>query len=678
MVLLVGVLVPVTMVTSTSVAHADNTDYSLYKAASNASNYFNMKNSPIGKGMQGEWGPIITNPATGGDFLGYGDPQLGANVVGWLASTLSGSSQTITYTSIREAGKTSRESDATKSFPGMLDYAHFGAANASLGLDSMVGGTDLLSRIVISVGGAIMWLLYALAVGVSIVFFLIINVLKYLNPFLWFGQAWNQLNPTFGRWLTDVPLPTQLTQMGTTIKGWYITLVDLSWQVLIPLMLGVLIMGIVMFKSTKRGSKIKNFLIRLVFAVIGVPLIGSLYTGILLQFDDLGATAAGPTRVILSNYVDFEQWMVQNRLAIPPEAVIEWDNGKASSASMMAIRDTAAAINKQAYGGANGPYKDIHIMARPNSATNAWSSSTTMLGDSSLNNSSSTIQTNESNSIMNTFKLIGKVIGAKTITPSDFESGIKGTISGLSDTDFPNGNQYGGDANDKKKNWFEGAYKDANTYGEETEEDGGSQGKRDSPPPRNNPILAVAGDNHLSSSNPGSDTTTFTTPNASRVANCNYTVSESGLPAQCNLSPLAAYNYLNTTFGPDSVTMYSSKNISSDFIRSNHLAVSQVGTGIGQFSYWVQACVTLACLVVLGLWYAVGMLIGSVKRMLSLVVAIPFATLGVLSSIAKVITYTVALILEVLVTLFLYSFVSELLIQVPAMMTGFISTLVNG
>lgn len=69
------------------------------------------------------------------------------------------------------------------------------------------------------------------------------------------------------------------------------------------------------------------------------------------------------------------------------------------------------------------------------------------------------------------------------------------------------------------------------------------------------------------------------------------------------------------------------------------------------------------------------MLAGAVKRTFSLVAAIPFATLGALSAIAKVVVYSVALILEVIVTLFIYQFVSEFLISIPEIMSGPVSSL---
>ncbi|MCY0954289.1 hypothetical protein [Streptomyces sp. H27-S2] len=55
----------------------------------------------------------------------------------------------------------------------------------------------------------------------------------------------------------------------------------------------------------------------------------------------------------------------------------------------------------------------------------------------------------------------------------------------------------------------------------------------------------------------------------------------------------------------------------------------------------------------------------------------PFATLGAMQAIAKVIVYSTAMILEVLVTLFVYQFASEFLISVPDILAGPVSSFMS-
>jgi hypothetical protein len=246
--------------------------------------------------------------------------------------------------------------------------------------------------------------------------------------------------------------------------------------------------------------------------------------------------------------------------------------------------------------------------------------------------------------VFSTFGILNTYISGQITSASDFESGIK---SAITDLDVADGD---------KKEWFVDDKSATAT----------SRGSASRAGPRRDehPVLAVNGTEGLTSSNPGGSSTTFTTPGNKQ--GCGFSVLDAdGNLASCNLSALSAYNYLNTGFGSDSLTMYSSNNVTSGLTREDHMAVSQVGTGPAKFMYWQNAATVLGCIALLGFWYAIGMLAGAIKRTFSLVAAIPFATLGALSAIAKVVVYSVALILEVIVTLFIYQFVSEFLISIP-------------
>jgi hypothetical protein len=543
----------------------------------------------------------------------------------------------------------------------MLDYAHFGAANADLGLDTMSSGVG--GQIVALMGGGIIWALYLLALAVGTVFWLVIQLLKALNPFMWFYQA------VAGVTVDGAPSAHQqemadgmtggdagggaLAGLQPWIAGWYGLLQSIAWEALVPLFIGFLIIGLVLFKKMDRGSAIKKLIVRVVFIGVGLPLIGSMYTGVLDKFDDsLVGQHAGSTRVVLSTYVDFNAWMMNDRLGIPDEASIAWDGDQAGSESMMSVRNSALAINKQSHG---DTYADINVGQRTDNAEAAWRNGTVDTGDS---------VGDDVQAVFTTFGILNNYIAGREIAASDFESGIKTSITNLDmmpTYSVPNGKV------DAKEDWFvnKASYGDVERFGEER-----------GPIPSQHPVIATGGLEGLTSSKPGGNTTTFTTTGTK--SGCGFTVLDSnGDVASCNLSALAAYNYLNASFGPDSMTMYSSNKAMSGMTRESHMAVSQVGTGPAKFMYWQNAVTVLGCISLLGFWYAIGMLAGAVKRTFSLVAAIPFATLGAVSAIAKVTVYSVALILEVIVTLFIYQFVSELLISIPDIIAGPVSSLMD-
>ncbi|MUU73389.1 hypothetical protein [Pseudarthrobacter sp. GA104] len=667
--LLMALVLPLLMTVFAPTAHAEEErdNYSLYNLSSNAANYFNKENSPDNDNAPDErmtetWREITGNPATGGDMLGYADPEFNLfNVVGWLYAEATGSTQTIKYDSLRVSG-----GNGANVYSGMLDYAHFGAANADLGLDTMSTGVG--GQILSLIGGGIMLILYSLALLVSTCFWLVIQLLKVVNPFMWFYQAVKVTADSGGS--TSSSHQQELAEGMTGgdsgggalaglqhwIAGWYSLLQSIAWEALVPLFIAFLLIGLVLFKKMDRGSAIKKLVIRVVFIGVGLPLMGSMYTGVLDKFDDsVWGSQAGPTRVVLSTYVDFDAWMMNDRLAVPEGAVVAWNGDQASNDAMMGVRTSALAINRQAHGSL---FSSINVGTKPGDAGSAWRDGSASYGrpdgctiGADGKESAQCNVDQDAAAIGATYGMLGRYIVGEKASASDFESSIKSSIMALVvDSDV-------------KKEWFidKASYGDSERFGDEGDYI-----------PTNHPILAVNGPG-LTSSNPGGDSKVFTSLGTKH--GCGLRVWENDAPVSCNMSAMSAYNYLNTGFDASSMTLFSSNNVTSGLTREDHMAVSQVGTGPAKFMYWSNAATVLGSLVLLGFWYAIGMLAGAIKRTFSLVAAIPFATIGALAAISKVIVYSIALVLEVLVTLFIYQFVSELLISIPDIIAGPVSAL---
>ncbi|MEU4090600.1 hypothetical protein [Streptomyces aureus] len=199
-----------------------------------------------------------------------------------------------------------------------------------------------------------------------------------------------------------------------------------------------------MGRTTRDGAAATMPIVRIVFIGVGLPLIGSMHTGVLDKFDNsvLGQHA-GPTRVVLSTYVDFEAWMMNDRLAIPFQATVAWNGDQASSGAMMSVRTSALAINKQSHGATfNG------IGTKANDAESAWKNGTVSVG---------TGASDDFKAVFSTFGIIGKYIGSNEISASDFESGIKSSITQLDESA------------DVKKSCFveKDGYGDVDGFGEE-------------------------------------------------------------------------------------------------------------------------------------------------------------------------------------------------------------------
>lgn len=618
--------------------------FDFYSLASATTAYFSDVNAPEKEGGSGQdlaegWLPVTQSAANGGSMLGWADPDFNASM-NWLTSSLSGTSDALAYDALGNVGD---------EYTGLIDYAHFGAALNGLGLDSMSTGLSL--GFFEMLGGGIVTLLYIFAVLVDAIFGWFIGMMAVLNPFklLYGGMASIPGMEGFASGMVggDTTVWAPLAGLAQFLGDIYSVIQGAAWGLMVPLFIGVLLFGLLMFKKMNRGGAIKKLLIRVFFIGLGVPLLGMMYTGTIDSMADATKSGnMGATQVVLSTYVDFGSWATNQRLAIPDGATIEWnvDRGQPSTEATMNVRDTALAINsfsQPVWGG-----------VKPligGESTISWSSSAASSSEGSFGGGAYTAVVD---------MLTRYMFGAK-VESADFESAAKSQLTASPVEDAA------------KASWFLSIQEDVKT---------------NDPSPSDNPVLTVAPGTGLTAT---SKTTvvdgtswfdgikTFTSEGISTTCGAQV-ATDAGAQMACNLAPLAMYNYLNTAFDSESMTMYSSKKVMSGATKESHNAVTQVGTGAMSFLYWFNSVVLLGAFVTIGLGYAVSMLVGNIRRGIQTISAIPFATLGAMAAIAKVIVYTVAMILEVVVTIFLYKIVQEFLVAVPTIIETPFSMLLNG
>lgn len=663
-----------------AVARADDKpkDYSLYNLASNASSYFSYQVSPenngIGNGLlgtggiNGNWEPIISDPAAAGSLLGYADPEFSLlDAIGWFESKVTGQSQAVSYKSLENINQGNNQ-NSKKDFSGVAAYAHYGAALKDLGLD--VTKDNFVISMIRGFTGILTLLFYTLAVGATMLMMLVVKVLKLLNVFGWFYEGvakYNTEDAVLNRDMADGMVGSAIGNgedflygLRTWVGSWYGALSSLSWTVIVPAFIAIALVGLLLFKpgspGKSRGAIIKKLVVRILFIGLGLPLIGGMYSATLNQLDgSFSGGSGGPTKVILNTFVDFEAWMNNERLKVPAGATIGWDSNSASASgpSQMAVRGTAEAIN------IDSSEKFSGLTARTSMSTaieDAWKVGL----DGSNAIAKNKIGQTDSAPTGGAYNMLIRFLFTTTITPASYESGIKEAIGSS-----------GVDKGDVKKWFVEGDYKDAKNFGQKSADD---VGVSVDPMPANHPVIAVKEGSGLKvSQNDGVNT--FTSNNVE--ADCGYKVVDNGGPAACNLSPLSAYNFLTTSFDSKSMTTYSSMKSGSQNTLELHTSVTMVGSGFSRVLFWFNALATLGCMVVLAFSYALGMLVRSVKRMFGLVGAIPFSMLGSLKSISKVVIYTIMLILEVLGTVYLYQFASELLVSIPDLVSSPLSSLLE-
>lgn len=637
-----------TMIGGSAYAGEDKAEkYDFYTLSSNVTAYFSDAAKPgEGEGLSADegWTTIAQNASEGGNLLGYGDDDV-SSFSGWLVSKATGSSNTVGYDSLKVRDNNS--SSANSAYSGVLAYAQYGSLLNALGLDSTSTGLGLHFQNMAF--GSIMALLYLLAGGIDTIFSAVIWLLETLNPFKFFFSAISASSAAMANGMTGGQgVPVWMQSLDTWFSGWYQALVNLSWTVLIPLFLFTFIISSLMWKKGNALNGLKKLVIRMLFLGVGLPLIGSMYTASLGVMKDATAGAGmGATRVVISTFVDFENWAKKDRLAVPDNATLQWDSSKQAPTgdSVNKLRQTTVAINKLANRRAFEDVADIDVSGLGSISTEAAKTDTTSSGGL------------KDFTYVAAMEMLLRYTTAQSYQASDFDTAIKGRISQQASSGQ-------GQVKSCATTWF-----NVQADGSTKADDKGCSATKAS----DNPVLKVREGSGLQASGERG-TITFTTSGDKSAGDW---VMFGGNFKGANLSALSMYNYLNTTFDKNSATTYSSSNAVSSATREYHNSVNLVGSAGVSWLYWVNGAVTLLCFIVLGLGYAFGMFTGAIKNSMHIITAVPFATLGSMAGIAKVVIYTFTMITEIIATMFIYRLVQEIILSIPSIFEGGLEHMFN-
>lgn len=606
-VLLIAVIFSVTLIST----DAADVDYSYYNISSAAASYLNKTLSPSADDDDA----ITINPnnvGNAGSYVGYCDEEkTGGLIYGWVMSALSSSSATYSYATFKE------NSDTQK----LYYYSQYGNLLTQLGLDSTATeGTDVIRFI----AGLLMLMGYIMSISVPGIFKIAIDFLKLINPFKIFGGV-SKVAQWAGWSVNEDSIFAGIFGM---FADWYNALVNLSW-VVVPLFFVALIVTLLLARTANKATKVKKYIIRVVFICIGVPVCAALYTSCLNNMSELLATNnMASTKVIASTFVDFGKWVESSNLAPPSGAVFNMNNfntgddggGIVKNSSYTGLRKTCMLINADS-GVING------FTAGNQSFTAEGTMTYDTIGGAGDGSGNDAIN---NNGMKDTIAMLTRYMTNDFYHASDFESANKDVGSGITA--------------DRKEEWFK----------EMTKEDG--WGKND--------------DDHLSAGM------------AKKVAfngRLYYLTGSYGCPSgEKGLSNLSMYNYLSTKFTQSSVIVYSNEKSSSGFVRESHHSVNIIGgSGLMSFLYYMNALVLMYAYTVIGWFYAIALFMTNLKRGIKSISSIPFALLGSIPAIAKTITYVIMLIVEIIGTIFVYSIISEILFSLNTALESIFTTAFN-
>ena len=633
----------------------DDNDASFYKTASVAGSFYDSSLDLAGENYNFQKTPdqgaeinaMLKEPsqmANVGAFMGYVDKDYPFwDFTNNIAQTTMGTqSRSYTVPSNNQA---------------VAAYLQYGHALQALGLDTVSSNQFDFMAIGRMFLGYLSMSVYVGALVPQVAFSMAINVMQTLNPFNW------MVSEAIGGGETVPAL--------AGVKGFVTDLYNVFAGMGLYVATLILAVGIgmsILFwrKSNNVGSHFKKFIIRLVFIAAGLPFLGMTYTAALNNASDaFAASAPMANKAVAATFVDFAAWAEKNNLALPEGTTIKVNgNGSGSGSGTVDMGGTTA---PQTFA--------LKINQASGSLVDGDDTDASNLTDNIM--SSRYSGTGQLGKILEVFDLLNRFANSTRYTAGAYETYVK-TISGGKITEglkvTGNKDKYAAVNNilspnadasklDNKNTSF---MSDGTPSTFSVSMSGGS--------------IIYTGHGKISKYAPGTVYRKFEKamdsvnehvmgPRAKSFG----TTTGSGTGG---LSTISMYNYLTTKFADDTVTNYSSTKLASDYVLDTHHSVSLVGGGVMGIVYWLNMVSILSFIAVVGTVYAFGLIGGSVKRGIKMVTSIPFAAVGSVRAISKIVGITVSMIVQIYGTLIVYNLVVELFIAsqqifLTPLLTGF-------
>lgn len=615
-------------VSKVAFAGDDKKDFSFYKTASVAGSFYDNSSNMLGDNYQFKKTPdkgaalnaALNDPsqmANAGAFVGYVDKDFNIFDIGsFLAQTTMGT-QSRSYT----------VPDNDKAISAYLQYGH---ALQALGLDTVTSNQMDFMGIGRMFIGAISLLFYIFGLVPQLLFNITIGIMQAMNPFNWI--------------LTEVAGGAETIPALSGVKGFvtdlYNTFAGMGLYVVTLLFAVGIGMSILFWrKANNVGSHFKKFLIRVIFIAAGLPLLAMTYTAALNNAADaFSSSAPMANKAIASTFVDFAAWAEKSNLTLPRGTTIKVNGNSSGSGSgtvdmggTTAPQMFALKINQSS----NSIVDGADIDASKDASTNIIDSRSA--------------DKNQIGRMFEVLDLLLRYMNTTRYTSGAYESYVK-TLN----KDFIAGTEI--TSNKDKYTSVENILDAKNSKIDDKDisyMNNGSPGSYNVSIKGNS--LIYEGNGVLHGSAPGTNEHNYEDKYNKYVSNG--TVTGTG-----GLSTLSMYNYLNTKFADDTVTNYSSNKLASDYVLDTHHSVSLVGGGFMGIIYWLNMLSILGFIGIVGSIYAFGLIGGSVKRGIKMVTSLPFASLGSIKAISKIVAITASMIIQIYGTLVVYELVVQLFI----------------
>lgn len=615
-------------VSKVAFAGDDKKDFSFYKTASVAGSFYDNSSNMLGDNYQFKKTPdkgaalnaALNDPsqmANAGAFVGYVDKDFNIFDIGsFLAQTT--------------VGTQSRSYTVTDNDKAVAAYLQYGHALQALGLDTVTSNQMDFMGVGRMFIGAISLLFYIFGLLPQLLFNITIGIMQAMNPFNWI--------------LTEAAGGAETIPALSGVKGFVTDLYNAFAGMGLYVVTLIFAVGIgmsILFwrKSNNVGSHFKKFLIRVIFIAAGLPLLAMTYTAALNNAADaFSSSAPMANKAIASTFVDFAAWAEKSNLTLPRGTTIKVNGNSSGSGSgtvdmggTTAPQMFALKINQSS----NSIVDGADIDASKDASTNIIDSRSA--------------DKNQIGRMFEVLDLLLRYMNTTRYTSGAYESYVK-TLN----KDFIAGTEI--TSNKDKYTSVENILDSKNSKIDDKDisyMNNGSPGSYNVSIKGNS--LIYAGNGVLHGSAPGTNEHNYEDKYFKYVSNG--TVTGTG-----GLSTLSMYNYLNTKFADDTVTNYSSNKLASDYVLDTHHSVSLVGGGFMGIIYWLNMLSILGFIGIVGSIYAFGLVGGSVKRGIKMVTSLPFASLGSIKAISKIVAITASMIIQIYGTLVVYELVVQLFI----------------
>lgn len=609
-----------------------------------------------------------------GAYVGYGDEDAGFHA--YIASNTARSVTTSSYESWTNAG------DGGKTYA----YLRYGHLLKDLGFDDTAANSSGTgSR---TINGIATQAIYGLSSFVSKIFGFMMDIIEMLNPFRLFA---NVFTISTGKDVTRMdgerfegfevkstkaaPTSTAYTKIVKFVSDLYETVQDLGFT-LLPLFLVMLLVSLLLLNSRDKSRKVLVFFERAFFITCGIPLLGFFYTAMLSTVDDITNDDPAATQVVGQTYVDFQNWVIDSRLALPSSIELT-SNGKANTSgsdkssagsasndTVRTARQSVWRLNRKMgivtgnYRAGEGNYNDTAGMFKAN-GTLRTENATKLVKD-------------------NINALLTRYQSGDFYQASAFETAVNGSITKNYSDELGNTPGTGNATSNEEKIY--------QMYGDTNE----SQDWIDREIDDNKAIFGGTVTTDLKWPAKAWNIFDNGTIDATSTGSLNDidkdikysggTWNGDGTKPGSNggLSTVAMYNYLSTAFTDSSVQVYSAVKSTSEYVKESHFAVNLIGTDALRVAYGANVLVVMGVIVVITFSYAIGMIVSNIKRMLHMLMSIPGAMMGMLKSIAQVVVYVVMMVVELTATVFIYEFVCDLIVMLGSVLESPVEKVIAG